>query len=248
MKTLRKLLENLDWDGTVRRVLVGAHWTAVAATVASQPVCGLASTVLSEAPHGEEPVRDVGELHHKSARELAQFALSSNPLEASIGLAAINALLAVEPVPAVELDALEWLLEHGRDRRVALVGHFPFIPRLRPVVAELWVLEHHPAPGEWPAQAAPKLLPRADVVAITGTTLINQTFDELIELRAPGAQVMMLGPTTPMTPLLFEAGVDVLAGARVVDEAAALLSIEQGGNFRQLRGVQRLTMAQTRDE
>jgi hypothetical protein len=31
----------------------------------------------------------------------------------------------------------------------------------------------------------------------------------------------------------------------VVDEAAALLTIEQGGHFRQLRGIQRLTMTRT---
>lgn len=243
METLCRLLQNLDQDGPVRRVLVGAHWTAVAATPGDQPTCGLASTLLSDAPHGEDPVRDVGELHRKSVRELAEFALSDNPLEAGIGLAAINALLAVERVPAVEMDALDWLLTHGRGRRVALVGHFPFIPRLRRVTAELWVLEQHPAPGEWPARAAPKLLPHADVVAITGTTLINHTFDNLMALCPPQARVMMLGPTTPMSPLLFEAGVEVLAGAGVVDEATVLLRIEQGGNFRQLQGIRRLTMA-----
>jgi len=85
MNILDDLLDSLDMDAPVRTVLVGAHWTAVCSRF-----CGLASTFTGDKPHGHAPVRDVGRLHEKSARELAEYARSDNLLEASIGVAAIN--------------------------------------------------------------------------------------------------------------------------------------------------------------
>ena len=61
---------------------------------------------------------------------------------------------------------------------MALVGHFPFIPKLRPAVGQLWVIEQHPVEDDYPAEAAVDLIPQADVVAITGSALINHTLDD----------------------------------------------------------------------
>ena len=69
------------------------------------------------------------------------------------------------------------------------------------------------------------------MVAITGTSLHNDTFDGLIALCRPDAFVLLLGPTTPLSPLLFDYGVDLVAGTRVVDPAAALTTAGQGANL-----------------
>jgi len=237
MNILDDLLDSLDMDAPVRTVLVGAHWTAVCSRF-----CGLASTFTGDKPHGHAPVRDVGRLHEKSARELAEYARSDNLLEASIGVAAINSLLAVDESRAVEINAVEVLIEHGRGRNVALVGHFPFIPKLHPAVGQLWVLEQRPAEGEFPAEVAADLIPQADVVAITGSALINHTLDGLLALCRPQALVMILGPSTPLSPVLFAHGATILSGARIVDETAALRTIGQGASFQQVAGVRLLTI------
>jgi len=237
MNILDDLLDSLDMDAPVRTVLVGAHWTAVCSRF-----CGLASTFTGDKPHGHAPVRDVGRLHEKSARELAEYARSDNLLEASIGLAAINSLLDVDESRAVEINAVEVLIEHGRGRNVALVGHFPFIPKLHPAVGQLWVLEQRPAEGEFPAEVATDLIPQADVVAITGSALINHTLDGLLALCRPQALVMILGPSTPLSPVLFAHGAAILSGARIVDETAALRTIGQGASFQQVAGVRLLTI------
>jgi len=237
MNILDDLLDSLDMDAPVRTVLVGAHWTAVCSRF-----CGLASTFTGDKPHGHAPVRDVGRLHEKSARELAEYARSDNLLEASIGVAAINSLLDVDESRAVEINAVEVLIEHGRGRNVALVGHFPFIPKLHPAVGQLWVLEQRPAEGEFPAEAATDLIPQADVVAITGSALINHTLDGLLALCRPQALVMILGPSTPLSPVLFAHGAAILSGARIVDETAALRTIGQGASFQQVAGVRLLTI------
>lgn len=241
MSLLDALLETLT-DAPLEAVCVGAHWTAVVVSRDGRPRCGLASTLLRQGPHGESPVRWAGHLLEHSALELAGLLHSEEPLEASIGLAAANALLEVDESCLQEENALHILEREGRGRRVALVGHFPFIPRLRPAVGELWVLEQHPQPDEFPAERAPEFLPQADVVAITGAALVNHTLEGLLALCRPGSFVLVLGPSTPLSPVLFRYGATALAGTLVVDPAAVLRCISQGAAFRQIEGVRTVVM------
>lgn len=131
-------------------------------------------------------------------------------------------------------------MTRGAGKDVALVGHFPFIPRLRTATRNLWVIEQHPASDEHPAVSAREFIPRADVVALTGSALINHTLDDLLALCRPDALVLILGPTTPLSPVLFRHGASIIAGSRIVDETAVLQAISQGANFRQVTGVRLL--------
>jgi uncharacterized protein len=236
---LDDILDKITDDAPVRSVLVGAHWTMVCSRF-----CGMASTVLEEKPHDHArvQVRDVGRLHLKSARELAEYARSDNPAEAGIGVAAINSLLQIDEHHAVEINAVEVLIRRGRSRNVALVGHFPFIPKLRDAAEQLWVIEKYPAEGEYPAEAANDLIPKAEVVALTGSALINHTLDSLLSLCRPNAIVVVLGPSTPLSPVLFDHGATIISGARVIDEELALRAISQGGTFQEVRGARLLTL------
>lgn len=238
MTILDDLLASLREDAPVRSVTVGARYTAVCSRR-----CGLASTLTSCEPHGEETVRDVGRLHTKSARELAEYARSANTLEASIGMAALNSLLGPDLAASTEVNALTVLAGRGAGKKVAIVGHFPFVHELERQAGTLWVLELCPAEGDWPATAAADLVPQADVVGITSSAITNHTFDGLLSLCRPDAFVVALGPTTPWSPVLFDRGVHVLAGSDVVDEAAALRTLAQGASFRQIEGVRRIAIA-----
>lgn len=237
MNVLNDLLSKLSNDAPIRSILVGAHWTIVCSEK-----CGLAATLMENYPHGHAAVRDVGSLHTKTARELAEYALSDNLLEASIGVAAINSLIDYDEKQAVEVNAVEVLIENGRGRNVALIGHFPFIPQLRKSVGQLWIIEQQPTEGEYPAEAASEWLPRAEVIAITSSTLINHTIDGLLALCPSRALVIMLGPSTPLSPIMFDHGVNILAGTKVLDESAVLRSVGQGATFRQVEGVRLLTI------
>jgi uncharacterized protein len=241
MNLIDDLIASLPDDVAVKSVRVGVHWTAVISRH-----CGLASTLVGSQPHGHARVRDVGRLHFKSAHELVEYARSDNLLEASIGVAAINSLLDVDESQMVEVNAGDVLMQQGRGKHVALVGHFPFISQLRASAGELWVIEQQPAADEYPPEAAADLIPKAEVVAITSSALINHTLDGLLALCDPQALVMLLGPTTPLSPVLFEHGVSLLSGAQVVDEAAALRTLCQGATFQQMEGVRLVTLARNR--
>ncbi len=240
MGVLDDLIASLGEDAPVRQVHTCVFWTAVVSKG-----CGLASTVREESPHGKRKVRDVGNLHRKSALELAEYAKSDFTLEATIGMAAINSLLEIDESLCIELNARDFLLEKGRGKRVALIGHFPFIPQLRRAVKTLWVLEKYPTGDELPSGKAEEVVPQADLVAITGTTLINHTFDHLLPLCRPDSLVMLLGPTTPLSPVLFDYRVEIISGTKVIDQEAVLRCISQGATFQQVEGVRLLTMAKS---
>jgi len=160
-------------------------------------------------------------------------------------MAAFNALLSVDENSCSEANAEDVILEHGTEWRVAIVGHFPFVEQVRQAAAECWVLELHPHPDDLSADRAAEVLPRADVVALTGTSLINHTFDALMRLCRPDAFVLLLGPSAPLSPVLFGAGVSAVGGTQVTDPERVLRSVGQGATFRQIKrrgGVRLLTM------
>jgi uncharacterized protein (DUF4213/DUF364 family) len=237
MPILDDLLNSITNDAPVENVLVGAFWTMVCSRG-----CGMAATYKSPLAHGRQTVRNVGNMLGMSARELAEYARSDDLLEASIGLAALNSLLPEPGVAEVELNAFEILAQAGENQNVALVGHFPFVDRLRPRVGQLWVLEQDPLEGDYPAEAAVDLLPQAKIIGITASTLINHTLDDLLTLCPAQAQVLLLGPSTPLSPILFQHGLTILSGTRVIDPATVLRYISQGASFREVKGVRLVTM------
>jgi hypothetical protein len=134
------------------------------------------------------------------------------------------------------------IAEKGRGKRVAIVGHFPFIPKIREMVKELWVIEKNPREEDFTEAEAENLIPKAHVAAITGTAFTNHTFDRLLALCDPKAYVIVLGDTTPLSPILFDYGVDAISGTMVINPDLALRCVSEGANFRQIQGTRRLTM------
>ncbi len=118
-----------------------------------------------------------------------------------------------------------------------MVGHFPFISRLRQVAKTLWVLERRPRMYDLPAEQAEQVLPQADIAAITGTALLNGTMDELLALCQKDTLIMVLGPTSPLSPVWFEYGVSIVSGTRVTDAAMVLNMVSQGIIFSQFKGM-----------
>ena len=236
MKLLDDLISTLNEDSRVKEIHACVFWTAVLSRH-----CGLASSFHEEHPY-HRPVRDVGSLTGKSALELAEYARSDNPLEASIGMAAINSLIDVDEARCVEENAFDILAREGMDKKIAIVGHFPWVPKLRAVAKRLWVIEQRPEEEDLPAEAAESILPQADVVGITGTSFINHTVEKLLEL-SKNSFTIMVGPTSPLSPVLFDYGVDVIAGVKVVEPEKTIRCISEGAIFNQIAGVKLVTMA-----
>ena len=157
-------------------------------------------------------------------------------------MATINSLIEVNEGDCVELNAGDLLIQKGEGKRVAIIGHFPFIPKLRKVAKELWVIEKNPQEGDVPESEAENLIPQADVVGITGTAFMNGTIEHLLELCSPRAFTVILGGTAPLSPVLFDYGISAISGTKVVDSEMVLRCVSQGATFRQIKGIRLLTM------
>lgn len=241
MKILDDILSSLDFNAVISEVRQGPFQTAVVSHR-----CGLAATLHDVSAYQSyqerAPVREAGRLLGWGAREMAGLAYSTSLPEASIGMAAINSLIEVDRGRLVELDGLRMLEEKGRGRKVAVVGHFPFVAGLRGKVGELWVFEKNPRPGDLPEDRAEDLLPEAEVVAITGSAFTNHTLEGLLRRCRPGAFILVLGGTAPLSPVLFDYGIDAISGTVVNDKEIVLKCVSQGATYRQLKGVSKLTM------
>lgn len=242
----KRLLRSLP-DGRVAKVHIGLYWTAVAVEVDGDTRCGLAATRGDESHYftNEPAIPQAGHLLDLRARELAELAYSTVLPLRSIGIAALNALIPPARERWVNRHSKELLARLGAGKKVAMVGHFPYADDLRRQVKELWVLEQNPREGDLPASAAAEVIPQADVLAVTAMTLVNNTFDELMALKPPGIPALVVGPSTPLSSVLFETGATILSGAVVEDIEAVLNGVSQGANFHQLRqlGARLVSMA-----
>jgi uncharacterized protein (DUF4213/DUF364 family) len=222
-------------------IRIGPFWTVVNTSIGA----GMASSLRSETHlRGTIPIADAGRLDGCSPLELAALMRSSSPPEAAIGLAAANALLAATVNGLTEEKAVSILRERGAGKRVAMIGHFPFADELRESCDELLVFERgvNRRDGDLGDEAIEELLPDADVVAVTATTLLNRTLPSVLAGVRDDAFVMLLGPSTPLTPALHRFGFDVLCGTVIDDPAGVLRAVEQGAVTRQITGVRRVCL------
>jgi len=226
-------------DILVKEVRIGPFWTGVWTKYG-----GLASTTFTHEPIMPPPIKEAGNLTQKSVLELCNYANSDCLLQASVGMAAINSALEVDLNKCQNINAAEVLYEKGKNKKVVVVGHFPFVNKLRELTKELWVVERKPQSGDIPASEAKRVIPQADVIAITGTALINSTMGELLSWCPKKSIVMVLGATTPLSPVWFDYGVDLISGTRVTDPKLLLRLISEGVVFKQIhgRGVKLLTI------
>src|SRR5260370_7857238 len=82
-----------------------------------------------------------------------------------------------------------------------------------------------------PAELAREIAPAADVLLITGATLLNDTLEDLLALARPDARVTVLGPTVGMLPDAFLArGADVLGSVRITQPDAFLDLLADAGS------------------
>jgi uncharacterized protein len=182
----------------------------------------------------------------RPAAELMRDALSANGLARAVGIATLNALADLcwrrRPNSDVEFlanaDAFEASQCHAGEQ-VVLVGAFiPFLKELKRRGLSYRVLERNPAmlkaeelPFYRPAEEAPEVIPTADVLLLTGSTLLTDTLEDLLALARPEARVTVVGPTVGMLPDAFlSRGADILGSLRITDPDAFLDLIAEGGS------------------
>lgn len=124
---LDDLITGLDANAGVRDIRLGVFHTGV-----QTRNCGLAATLPRDALKQKPPlVKAAGSLLEKPVPELVQMARSESQLEAAVGMATINSLMHVDEDACLERNAADIIMEKGEARKVAIVGHFPFVIKVK---------------------------------------------------------------------------------------------------------------------
>ena len=235
MDFLEQLLARLPAEpAPVRGLWIGPFWTAVQ----TDRGAGLATTCLDAGPtHGEhaQHLAGAGELVGRDARELAAGAASDFPLARSVGLAALNALLPEPSGRVTERNAGDLAAEKGAGKTIGVVGWFPFIPQLRQIAARVEIFEKDPETGFAPTDERAARLAQCDGLCLTASALLNRTLDGILRAARPGAWKLLVGPSAPLCREALALGFSAVCGARVVDAAAVVRVIQEGGCFQQIR-------------
>lgn len=248
ISAIRDRLDGLD-DIVVERAVVGLFFTGVKLSTGH---AGSAATPIKEIPEAvccpssAMAMPFPGKLKGRKAAALMEEAAEATGVRRALGIAVLNALGQAAAKrgrgPDVELlcdvDAFD-AAEIRPEEKVVVVGAFvPFLRALRKLGADHLVLEKDPStlkPAELPffreAGLAPEIVPQADVLLITGTTLINDTLEDLLGMARPTARVVVVGPTVTMIPdAFFSRGCDILGGVEVTDPDAFLDTLSEGGS------------------
>lgn len=205
------LIAGIPKEAIVRQFLSGENWSAVE-TAAST---GVAMTVSGTSRPPMHPESFQGE----PLKKMAECLKSWNYSEASLGLAAVNAwynsphhaksLDLITGETQMERDAFLTYQEEVAGKKVAVIGHFPYLETRFQPICSLSILERAPQAGDFPDSACEFLLPEQDYVFITGVTLVNKTLPRLLQL-SERAKVVLVGPSVPLAPALFDFGVSAL--------------------------------------
>jgi uncharacterized protein (DUF4213/DUF364 family) len=235
MNLLEKLIRQVP-ENAVDEVIVGVH----SVLVKSGDHAGIASTIKYCSP--VENVRHAGMLETMTLNELALYALSSNLLEASIGMAAINCAINRDIMNTKSLNAKTLILEKGKNKKVGIIGHFPFLEEQKDAYKACYIFEKHPRPGDLKEEDIPKFLPTVDVAAITATSITNHTFEDIIRHLPKKSYNIILGPSTPLSTLLFDYGMHAVSGSVVTDYGLLRKHVLQATPTRYLPGLSMISI------
>ena len=233
---------------TPKDIRIGVFYTGV---VLSSGHAGMSYTPVQEIPeavccprsHAKMPA--AGELLNMQIAGLMDYALDDNALKAAVGMATLNALSAIllaedacRYKPSAYGNALD-LVEITSEDTVAMIGAFPpFIKRIREITKNLFVIDKNPKvvgkEDTFKIESADRLeeiIPQANIIVITGVTLVNHTLGPILELAERATEIVVAGPTASVYPEpLFKRGVTVLGGVRITDAARMIHLIGEAGS------------------
>lgn len=247
----------------IERAVLGIFFTGVKLDNGAGGLCATPIKSVPEAvccPSSARAMPVPGKIRDRLAAQLLEDLYRPQDLRRALAIAVLNALVETlwrrdgAPESALEGDgdAFDAIGLEPTDQ-VALVGAFPpYMRFMRKRNQPFHVLEMDPGtlkpeelPYFQPAERAPQIVPQADVLVTTGTTLLNGSLDELLRLLRPGARAAVIGPTATLIPGPYaRRGVTVVGGTRVhaIDELLELLA--EGGSGYHFFGktVQRVTL------
>ena len=243
MRIFDRLVELVPADAVVEAVSVGIFWTFVKTQYGS----GLSATAhrwYPDPPGALIPFS--GNIEGMRVRELVSLYDSDALPARALANAAVSASFSSSEMTGMRhsgraQDLVERLCARKK-RHIALIGHFHFADDLRAFGHELDVfeLDGRCEPGDIPSSRIPERLPASDVVVMTASTLLTHTTEDILSHCSAQSVKIIVGPTVPLHPALWEFGFDAVCGSVIHDEIQVNRAVREGGNHRQMLGCEKI--------
>ncbi|MEM1485087.1 DUF364 domain-containing protein [Oscillospiraceae bacterium PP1C4] len=234
---------------TVERAVLGLFFSGVKLSDGHGGLCFTPVKEIPQAvccPSSAKAMPLSGKLTGRPVRDYLNDLFHDNILRKTLAIAALNALSAscwdLMPEKPYQLetgvDTFDEVEIHPGQKTVVVGALVPMLKKLIHAQADFHVMEMDPAtlkPYEMPYYISPdraqEVVPDADLLVITGVTLINNTLPDLLALAKPDAQIIVTGPTASMLPeAFFSRGVTMLGGILVTKPDELLDIISEGGS------------------
>jgi uncharacterized protein (DUF4213/DUF364 family) len=167
---------------------------------------GVSYVLRENLPNGCSAFEFAQEIIGKSATEVAHFIASgTNDLQRSVAAAVLTAASNKLDI-SDDSETSPFGIDFKADDTVGMVGYIRPIARfLSGKIKELIVFDKGlMMDGGYemlsPMELQPELLPKCDVVLLSGTITINGTIDSLLKMCSAAREVVLVGPSTPMYP------------------------------------------------
>ncbi len=246
---VRKILGEDMKNLTIERAVFGLFFSGVKLSDGNGGLCFTPIKEIPEAvccPSSAKAMPLSGRLSGRSAEYYLDGIFGSNVLKKALGIATLNALTSScwkkEKPQAYTVetgrDAFDDIVIRPGIKAVVVGALVPVINKLMDASINFRILEMDPAtlkerekPYFAEASRAGEFVPDADLLVITGTTVINNTLAGLLEMAKPGAQIIVTGPTASMLPdAFFSRGVTTLGGIIVTKPDELLDVISEAGS------------------
>ncbi len=217
-------------NAIIRRVTIGLGYTVVETESGTRGM-GLSYTWLPRKA-GCHVIKEYTNFEGKPALLLLEKWNSENTIERTLALACTNALnyRQAASLPEEKGDTgIYEVLGIGPGSNVAMVGFFkPLISPMKERGAEVEIIDIHHQVGD-EARFSEKLENWANTFIITATAFLNNSIEGLLSRLPEEGKTVILGPSTPMVPEIFEGyPVTLLAGTVPLDFEAVERSVRHG--------------------
>ncbi len=228
------------------KVVIGLGYTCVEVfTYAYKTFLGLASTLPNIISNTDcSKINFAGELTNYSLNELLSWSLEVPNLKKIIGIATLNAvsqhiLKFMNPYQKIENNLLSFL-NIDKNTSVTFIGLIkPLIRDCSKISKKITIIEDSIAiTSEFKKFKNRNNLNQleedelqTDILFCTGSALVNNTIESILEkFRRRAQKIILIGPTASLIPdILFDNGVDIVSGMEIIDSRATIQVVQEGG-------------------
>jgi uncharacterized protein (DUF4213/DUF364 family) len=236
-------------DITIEKVVIGLFFTAVKLSSGAGGVCYTPIKDIPQAvccPSSAGRIFDPDKIIGMKAKDSLIALSSPEPIKTAVAISTLNALSATcwargltgDYHMRMNMDAQD-AVRMPAEKSVAVVGAFlPTLRALKKRGGQWWVIEQDPntLKGEElahfvPAEKSETIVSTADVLIITGVTLVNHTLEGILGAAKVGAEIAVMGPTASLLPEpLFDRNVRIVGGVWVKKPDQLLDCVAAGGS------------------